>query len=133
MDAHLARHAHADLFLDTFHCNGHTTTSDAVWMGVPVLTWPSATFAGRVSASLLSAIGLDELIAANPQAYEALAVALARDAAGLAGVKAKLQANRGAKPLFDTVGFTRHLETAYLGMWGRTQRGLPPVDITVSR
>jgi predicted O-linked N-acetylglucosamine transferase (SPINDLY family) len=130
---HLARHAHVDVFLDTFYCNGHTTTSDALWAGVPVVTWASETFAGRVSASLLTAAGLSELITTTWTDYEALALALAADPKRRAVLRAKLAADRGTCALFDTVRFTRNIETAYVRMWERAQQGLPPADIIVAQ
>jgi predicted O-linked N-acetylglucosamine transferase (SPINDLY family) len=125
-DDHLARLTVADLFLDTLPCNAHTTASDALFMGVPVLTTPGPTFAGRVAASLLSAIGLPELIAPSLPAYEARALELARDPAMLRAIKTKLNANRTRHPLFDTARFTRHLEAVFVAMRDRQRRGLPP-------
>src|SRR5258706_7310860 len=112
----LARLRLADLFLHTLPYNAHTTAADALWAGLPVLTTPGNTFAGRVAASLLKAIGLPELIAASLETYEAMALQLARDANALAGIRAKLQRNRDTQPLFDTARFTRNLEAAYIRM-----------------
>ena len=128
---HLARHQLADLFLDTAPCNAHTTASDALWAGVPVLTLPGQSFASRVAASLLTAIGLPELIAERDEDYEALAVGLARDPARLAALRERLRANRRTAPLFDTRLTARHLEDAYLAMYGRFAAGLPPDHIAV--
>lgn len=128
---HLARHRLADLFLDTLPCNAHTTTSDALWAGLPVLTCLGATFAGRVAASLLSAIGLPELIAHGPADYEALALGLARDAASLAAIREKLARNRLTHPLFDSMRSCRQIESAYLRMWAIHQRGEPPRSFSV--
>jgi protein O-GlcNAc transferase len=125
LDEHLARHRLADLFLDTLPCNAHTTASDALWAGLPLLTCAGNTFAGRVAASLLFAVGLPELITSSLSAYEASAMKLARDPAALAGLKTKLAANRNVAPLFDTERFTHHLESAYVTMWERSQRGVP--------
>ena len=111
---HLARLRLADLFLDTLPYNAHTTAADALWAGLPVLTTPGSTFAGRVAASLLKAIGLPEMIAPSLEAYEATALQLARDRSALAEIKAKLQRNRGTHALFDTARFTRNLEAAYV-------------------
>jgi protein O-GlcNAc transferase len=111
---HLARQRQADLFLDTLPCNAHTTASDALWIGLPVLTCLGATFAGRVAGSLLRAVGLDELIAPSLQEYEALAQRLAEDRAYLAAIKDKLARNRDSSILFDTKRATRHIESAYL-------------------
>src|SRR4029077_19044540 len=94
LEDHLARGRLADLFLDTLPVNAHTTASDALWMGVPVLTCLGATFAGRVAASLLSAVGLEELITQSLDEYESLALSLARDPVRLAEIRAKLARNR---------------------------------------
>ena len=128
---HLARHRLAALFLDTLPCNAHTTASDALWAGLPVLTQIGETFAGRVAASVLNAVGLPELITATPQAYEDLAVEFAADSEKLAAIRAKLANNRLTKPLFDTRLFTRHIEAAYTAMYQRYQAGLPPECISV--
>jgi predicted O-linked N-acetylglucosamine transferase (SPINDLY family) len=114
--AHLARHRLAGLFLDTLPYNAHTTASDALWMGLPVVTCLGAQFDGRVAASLLNAVGMPELVTHTPGAYETLALALARDPARLAGLKSRLAANRRASPLYDTDLFRRHIELAYLRM-----------------
>jgi predicted O-linked N-acetylglucosamine transferase (SPINDLY family) len=129
---HLARHRLADLFLDTLPCNAHTTASDSLWAGLPLLTQLGETFAGRVAASLLNAIEMPELVARSPEEYEALAVGLATDANRLAGLKAKLAGNRLAAPLFDTRLFTRHIESAYEAMYERQKSGLPPDHIDVT-
>jgi len=126
--AHLARHRLADLFLDTFYCNAHTTAADALWAGVPVLTRPGNTFAGRVAASLLHAIGMPEMIANSLAEYEALALRLARDPALLAETKAKLARNRTAQALFDTKRFTRNLEAAYVRMRDNVISSMPRRD-----
>jgi predicted O-linked N-acetylglucosamine transferase (SPINDLY family) len=130
---HLARHRMADLFLDTLPYNGHTTASDALWAGLPVLTRIGETFAGRVAASLLHAVRLPELITTTPQAYEALAIELATNPAGLAEIRRKLADNRLTAPLFDTRLYTRHIEAAYLAMYERYQADLPPDHIYVER
>jgi protein O-GlcNAc transferase len=129
---HLARHRHADLFLDTLHYNAHTSASDALWAGLPVLTCMGETFASRVAGSLLSAVGLPELITCSLTDYEALALALARDPARLAAVRDKLADNLTVAPLFDTARFTRHIEMAYTTMWERAERGEPPQSFAVS-
>jgi len=113
MDVHLARHALADLFLDTLPYGAHATAADALLAGLPVLTQLGETFAGRVGASLLTAAGLPELITRSAQDYEATALALARDPARLKAIRDKLAANRASAPLFDTARFTRNLESAY--------------------
>jgi len=127
---HLARHRLADLFLDTICYNAHTTASDALWAGLPVLTCAGSTFAGRVAASLLTAIGLPELIARNLDEYEAMALRLARDAAALTNIKRKLASNRDSFPLFDTDRYTRNIEAAFVRMWERYQRGELPDHLT---
>jgi protein O-GlcNAc transferase len=129
---HLARQHQADLFLDTLPYNAHKTASDALWAGLPVLTCAGETFAGRVAASLLKAIGLPELITASLEDYEVLALKLAREPSLLASIKAKLARNRDTFPLFDTARFTRHIEAAYTGMWQRYQKGELPQPFTVS-
>jgi predicted O-linked N-acetylglucosamine transferase (SPINDLY family) len=130
---HLARGRLADLFLDTLPVNAHTTASDALWMGVPVLTCLGATFAGRVAASLLSAVGLPELITRSLADYEALALKLATDPALMASVRAKLARNRETYPLFDTPRLTQAIEAAYKTMWERHQSGLAPASFAVDR
>jgi predicted O-linked N-acetylglucosamine transferase (SPINDLY family) len=131
MPDHLARHQHADLFLDTIPCNAHTTASDALWAEVPVLTCLGATFAGRVAGSLLNAIGLEDLIARSLQEYEALALKLAQTPSNLAALKQKLAQNRLTHPLFDTERFVHHIERAFLIMWERHQMGEPPQAFVV--
>ena len=131
-DEHLARLRLADLFLDTLPYNAHATACDALWVGVPIVSLMGSSFAGRVGASLLSAIGLPELVAHSPDEYEALALKLARDPGALAVVKAKLADNRVGAPLFDTARFTRNLETAYLTMWERHRSGEPPASFAVN-
>jgi predicted O-linked N-acetylglucosamine transferase (SPINDLY family) len=130
---HLARSGQADLFLDTMPYNAHTTGSDALWAGVPLVTCLGSTFASRVAASLLKAVGLDELMTNSLAEYEALALKLAREPALLATVRAKLKRNRETYPLFDTARFTRHLEAAYVTMWERYQRGEAPKAFAVNR
>jgi predicted O-linked N-acetylglucosamine transferase (SPINDLY family) len=130
---HLARHRLADLFLDTLPCNAHTTASDALWAGLPLVTCLGSSFAGRVAASLLDAVGLPELIARTLDEYETLALALAQDGGRLAALKARLAANRARAPLFDTDRFRRHIESAYETMWQRVQRGEPPASFAVAR
>ena len=128
---HLARYRLADLFLDTLPYNAHTTTSDALWGGLPVLTCVGETFAGRVAASLLNAIGLPELITTTLEAYEQMAIDLATHPEKLAAIKLKLAENRLTTPLFDTKLFTKHIEAAYAAMYERYQAGLPPDHIVV--
>jgi protein O-GlcNAc transferase len=116
---HLARIRLADLFLDTLPFNAGTTASDALWAGLPVLTCAGEAFAARMAGSLLTAIGLPELITYSCQDYEALALALATDPQRLHTIRAQLALNRSSYPLFDTTRFTRHLESAFLQMTGR--------------
>jgi predicted O-linked N-acetylglucosamine transferase (SPINDLY family) len=130
---HLARHSLADLFLDTLPCTAHTTASDALWAGLPVLTQIGSTFAGRVAASLLKAIDLPELITHSPEEYEALAIELALNREKLQRIREKLARNRLTTPLFDTPLYTKHLEDAYEAMYHRYQAGLPPDHIRVGR
>jgi predicted O-linked N-acetylglucosamine transferase (SPINDLY family) len=128
---YLARTRCADLFLDTLPYNAHSTASDALWMGLPVLTCLGRAFQGRVGASLLRAVGLPELVTASLAEYEALALRLATDPALLAAIKAKLEINRLTAPLFDTDRFARHVERAYRMMHERHLRGLPPESFAV--
>jgi protein O-GlcNAc transferase len=130
---HLARHRQADLFLDTLPCNAHTTASDALWAGLPVLTCLGPTFAGRVAGSLLQAAGLDELITTSLEDYEALALKLAKDPSLVAALKDKLARNRNTCPLFDTTRSTRHIEAAYRMMWERQQMAMIPENFSVER
>ena len=114
---HLSRLALADLVVDTRYYNGHTTTSDALWAGVPVLTTPGETFASRVAASLLRTAGLPELVVATPEAYEREAIRLARAPAQLAALRSRLDRDRLRRSLYDTDAFARALEAAYDAMW----------------
>jgi protein O-GlcNAc transferase len=129
---HLARQRQADLFLDTLHYNAHTTASDALWAGVPVLTRLGSTFAGRVAASLVHAAGLPELVTESLADYEALALKLAREPELIGAMKKKLARNRDSCPLFDTARFTRNIEAAYTTMWQRAQRAERPEDFAVA-
>ena len=128
---HLARLRLADLALDTRIVNGHTTTSDSLWAGVPVITLQGGHFASRVSASLLNAIGLSEMTTRNLDAYERLAVRLAKHPAEHQKIKAKLSVNRLTQPLFDTHGFVGHLEAAYQKMWCLFAAGQAPQQFEV--
>jgi predicted O-linked N-acetylglucosamine transferase (SPINDLY family) len=131
-EEHLARLKLADLFLDTLPYNAHATTCDALWAGVPVLTRIGNSFAGRVGASVLSAVGLPELITHTAEEYEALALKLARNPAALKTIRDRLARNRLTQPLFDTARFTRNLESAYVTMWEHHQRGEPPESFAVA-
>jgi predicted O-linked N-acetylglucosamine transferase (SPINDLY family) len=129
---HLARLKLADIFLDTLPCNAHTTASDALWAGVPVLTALGSTFAGRVAASLVKAAGVPELAVASLEDYERAALEFASKPELISAIKAKLAANKERSPLFDTPRFARHLEAAYKSMWNRYESGLPPAAIKVA-
>lgn len=131
-DRHLERHRLADLFLDTRIYNAHTTASDALWAGLPVLTCMGEVFPARVAASLLQAVGLPELITHALDEYEQLAVRLATQPELLAALRAKLANLRLRTPLFDTERFARHLERAFEMMWERHVEGLPPAPLRVS-
>jgi predicted O-linked N-acetylglucosamine transferase (SPINDLY family) len=128
---HIARLPLADLFLDTVPVNAHATASDALWAGLPVLTCAGETFASRVAGSLLTAIGLPELITHSLEEYEARALHLIQHAEELAALRARLAENRLNSPLFDSKRFTRHLEAAYLLMWECYLKGEPPGQIEV--
>ena len=130
-DRHLARHRLADLFLDTLPYNAHTTASDALWAGLPVLTCLGSAFPGRVAASLLHAVGLPELVTHSLDEYAARALALASDPVQLSSLRTRLASGRDRSPLFDTARFCRHLEAAYEVMWQRHQDGLPPRTFAV--
>ncbi len=129
LDRHLARLRAADLFLDTLPYNAHTTASDALWVGLPVVTCPGATFASRVAGSLLAAVGMPELIAGSMHEYEALAVELARNPEQLLALRERLGRSRLTAPLFDTPAFARNLEAAYLEMWQNDLAGNGPREI----
>jgi predicted O-linked N-acetylglucosamine transferase (SPINDLY family) len=129
---HLARHRLADVFLDTLPYNAHTSASDALWVGLPVVTCEGKTFAGRVAASLLRAIELPELITSSTAAYEALACLLYRDRTRLNALCARLARNRMTTPLFDTRRFAHHLETAYRQMWAQWVSGHGAVSFSVA-
>ena len=132
LDEHLARHRLADLFLDTLPCNAHTTASDALWAGLPLLTALGSAFPGRVAASLLHAVGLPELVTPDLAGYESLALRLATAPGTLTDLRARLARNRGSCPLFDTDRFRRHFETALVEMHERHVRGEPPAAFAVA-
>lgn len=129
---HLARHRLADLFIDTWPYNAHTTASDALWAGLPVLTRAGRSFASRVGASLLTAIGLPELITRSDQHYEDLAVALAQDPLRLQALRQRLAANRLSQPLFNCERFTRSLESAFVQVMERHWAGAEPDHLAVA-
>ena len=126
---HIARLRHMDLFLDTYVYGAHTTASDALWADVPVLTLKGEAFPARVAASILSVLGLDELITASPQAYENLAVQLASEPTRLGAAREKLSQNRAR--LFDAAAFANHLESAFRQMQARHERGEAPESFSV--
>lgn len=122
---HLARHRAADLFLDTLPYNAHTTASDALWAGLPVLTLMGETFASRVAASLLTAAGVPELIAPSRAEYERMAVSFYKDRDALKALRGKIEANKLSCALFDPERYTRNLETLFAQMASRHRDGLP--------
>lgn len=128
---HLTRQRAADLFLDTWPYNAHTTASDALISGLPVLTRIGSTFPGRVAASLLCAVGLPELVTGNVHDYEALAICLAREPERLHALRARLEANLPSAPLFNAAAVTRALEDTYIEMHRRRLAGLPPEPFTL--
>lgn len=128
---HLARHRCADLFLDTLPYNAHTTASDALWAGLPILTCKGDTFAGRIAASLLASVGLPELVTSSQADYERVAVELATQPDRLTALRQRLADNRLTTPLFDTARFTRHLEQAYAAMHARRKAGQKPDHIVI--
>jgi predicted O-linked N-acetylglucosamine transferase (SPINDLY family) len=128
---HLARHRCADLFLDTLPYNAHTTASDALWAGVPVLTRAGEAFAGRVAASLLTVLGLSELVTLSEQEFEERAIELATNPGKLADIRQKLRDNRLSSGLFNGAAFARHIEAAYTAIHRRHQTGQPPAHLTL--
>jgi protein O-GlcNAc transferase len=133
LEDHLARQKNADLFLDTLPYNAQTTAVDALWAGLPVVTCLGEAFSGRVAASILTAIGLPELITASLEEYEALAGALARDPRRLQQTKDRLARNRHTHPLFDTARYTRHLEAAFEQMLRMHRAGEAPRHFSVGQ
>jgi len=128
---HLARHRLADLFLDTLPYNAHTTASDALWAGLPLLTCMGKSFAARVAGSLLMAMDLPELITHTQADFEAKAIEYAKDPIALNSVRSKLLKNLATTPLFNAELFTHHLEQAYRIMYSRWQAGLPAEHFAV--
>jgi len=131
-DEHLARHRLADLFLDTRIYTGHTSTSDALWAGVPVITLKGDHFASRVSASILTAMGLPELITSSLGDYQNLAIQLARQPEQLHGIRQRLINNRNTAPLFDTPRFVANLEKVFKQMWEIYCNGDTPRHLEVN-
>ncbi len=132
LNDHLTRLRSADLFLDTLPYNAHTTASEALWAGLPVLTCAGDAFASRVAASVLNAAGLPKLVTTSLKAYETLAIALTNRPEKLTSIRQKLAARRLASPLFDTELFTKHIEAAYTAMYERHRSGIAPADIHIS-
>jgi predicted O-linked N-acetylglucosamine transferase (SPINDLY family) len=128
-DVHFSRLALADVFVDTWPYNAHTTAADALWAGVPVLTLPGESFASRVAASILAAVGLEALAMGSVEDYEAALVTMATDPEVLPGLRAHLVDNRLQLPLFDTAAYTRRLEAAMTTVWRRWCEGLPPQHV----
>jgi protein O-GlcNAc transferase len=128
---HLGRHRHADLFLDTLPCNAHTTASDALWAGLPVLTCAGETFAGRVAGSLLTAVGLPELVTKSLEDYEQVALALAHDPQRFAALRGKLSKARATSALFDLPKLTGNIEAAYARMWQTWLSGETPAAFSI--
>ena len=133
MSEHLSRHRLADLFLDTFTFNAHTTATEALWAGLPVVTQVGEGFVARVAGSLLTAIDLPELSTENEEAYEALALTLATDPKRLGKIKSKLDRNRLTQPLFNSEMYTRHLEAGYQMAYERYFNGQERSDIVVPK
>jgi predicted O-linked N-acetylglucosamine transferase (SPINDLY family) len=132
-EQHLARMKLADLALDTFMVNGHTTTIDAVWSGVPVITCQGTHFASRVTSSILQAVGMPELVTRHPEDYQRLAIELASEPDALASVKEKLARNRFVYPLFDCTRFARNIEASFERMWQIYLSGRQPEAFAVKR
>ena len=131
LEEHLGRLRLADLFLDTFNFNAHTTASDALWAGIPVVTKIGKSFAARVAGSLLTAIELPELITTTEKEYEALALSLATDPNKFTTIKKKLSEKKNSASLFDTQTYTKNLERAYIHAYQRYADGLPPAEFKV--
>jgi len=132
-DRHLARHKHADLFIDTFNYNAHTTASDALWAGLPLVTRAGEQFAARVAASLLNAVGLPELVTTNAEAYERLILDLATNPSRLIEINRKLEQNKRSQPLFDTQTYTKNFEAGVEMAYQQYFDGPEPTDIHLSQ
>ena len=133
MAEHLARQKLADLFIDTFSFNAHTTAAEALWAGLPVVTKTGQGFAARVAGSLLNAIGLPELITKNEHDYEMLILELVTNIRKLSEIRKKLAANRLEQPLFDTEQYTKHIEDGYKQAYENYFEGNSPKTITVQK
>ena len=125
LEQHLSRYGAADLFLDTLPYNAHTTGSDALWMGCPMVTFQGESFAARVGASLLYAVGLPELVTNSLDQYESLAIDLLKNPDRLTGLRQRLEQGRDTAPLFHTPAFTKAMESAYETMWRQAESGQP--------
>ena len=132
LDEYLGRLKLADLFLDTFNFNAHTTASDSLWAGLPIITKMGKGFAARVAGSLLKSIKIPELITTSEEEYEALALSLATNPDKLAAIKNKLAENRNCTPLFNTEAYTENLEKAYKQAYQRYADSLPPSELVIS-
>ena len=132
MEEHLARYTLADIFLDTFNYNAHTTACDALWAGTPIITKLGRSFASRVASSLLTAINLSELITNSEAEYENSILRLATSPLELEKIKRKLDRNRYSEPLFDTKKYTKHLEEAFLEIFTRHSNNKKPIDINIT-
>ena len=130
-ELHISRHQFVDVFLDTGPYNAHTTSSDALWAGVPVLTRMGGSFASRVAASLVTRAGVPELVTTSDDDYVNLGVRLAKEPGLLEGIKNKIDAARLESPLFDVTRFTRELEQLYEEMMRRHHAGLPSDHISL--
>ena len=126
---HLERHKHADLFLDTFNYNAHTTASDALWAGLPVITKQGNQFAARVASSLLSALDLNELVTKTEDEYEKMIIDYASQPIKLKDIREKININKNSKPLFDTLQYTRDFELAMIKVNDLHLNGKKPMDI----
>lgn len=132
-EEHLARLSNADLFLDTYHCNAHTTAMDAVHAGVPLLTRKGERFASRVAASILTALGMEELAAESFDDYKALAIRLAGDPEAHEKIKTDLMEKKKRSPLLDTKRFVKNLETGYRMVWEHYRNGEAPREMNIER
>lgn len=130
---HLKRFAHADLFLDNFPCNAHTTASDALWSGVPIVTRSGQTFASRVAGSLLKTVGLQDLIVESEEAYEALALKIYHDRVYHQQLKQRVKDGIAHGPLYDAETYTRYFERALIHIYERQQEGLKPEDLDITQ
>jgi len=131
LEIHLARHQFANLFLDTFPYNAHTTASDALWADLPVLTYSGKSFPSRVAASLLNSLGLNELITSSPEEYKYTAIDLALNPDKLSLIKNKLISNKTSFPLFNTRSYTRHFEIALQSIYSNFLSGSPPKNFEI--